>query len=86
MNSLMVLGNGFDLAHGIASSYSDFYQFWQQENPDSEVSSSLQASQQSQWQNFEADLASIDLQSHVGATEEIEDPDLFEEALEARQN
>lgn len=32
MNSLFVIGNGFDLAHGIKTSYEDFHQYLNDDN------------------------------------------------------
>jgi len=34
MRSLFIIGNGFDLAHGIKTSYEDFHQYLQAEYPD----------------------------------------------------
>lgn len=36
MKSLFIIGNGFDLAHGIKSSYEDFHQYLKAEYPDAD--------------------------------------------------
>jgi hypothetical protein len=57
---LIVVGNGFDLYHGIKSSYSDFREFV--EENDDELTEMLEKyfDEEELWKDFEASLAALD--------------------------
>ncbi|WP_375104117.1 AbiH family protein [Paenibacillus sp. RS8] len=38
MNSLFIIGNGFDLAHGMKTSYEDFHEYLKENYPATKVS------------------------------------------------
>lgn len=60
MNILYVIGNGFDLWHGLPTSYSDFYKFTEGSLDELEEYFNFQYSGESLWTNFEGELGNFD--------------------------
>lgn len=55
MNILYILGNGFDKAQGLATTYKEFYKEWLKREPESELEQKVLASIQGDYQTW-ADL------------------------------
>jgi hypothetical protein len=60
---LYVIGNGFDLHHGIESSYSNFGRYIKSSDPELHEIAEEYLFFDGDWANFEADLVNIDAQS-----------------------
>lgn len=72
MNRLYVIGNGFDLFHGLPTSYKDFHTYSIVHGADFEQHFRFATNENSLWQDFEADLASFDSDSFFDRYNEID--------------
>ena len=61
MSRLIIVGNGFDLAHDVPSAYSDFREYLIRNNYPL-YSLIVELSDQNVWNNFEESLANLDLE------------------------
>ena len=75
MNILYLIGNGFDLAQGLKTSYQNFYDFLKTQDPINSVASlmleHIKGEEVELWKNMELKLGEF--------TKEVSDKDLFEE-------
>jgi hypothetical protein len=76
MSALYVIGNGFDLYHGLTSGYADFHRYVNE--TDSELADilenffDLQHNDQYLWKDFENDLARFDNDGYFSSYNEID--------------
>lgn len=67
MSTLYIIGNGFDLHHGLPTNYSDFHQYVLQHYPDLQMEFDehfmMEDNEKGLWRAFEADLSTFDWES-----------------------
>lgn len=63
LKHLYIIGNGFDLHHGINSSYKNFHEWMNENNPDviEKVDEIYGICDDEWWSDFENQLASLDV-------------------------
>lgn len=75
MNILYLIGNGFDLAQGLKTSYQDFYQYLETQTPINSVAElmmkEIKGPETELWKDMELGLGKL--------TEKVQDKELFEE-------
>ena len=81
IKDLYIIGNGFDLHHGIDSSYSDFYEWMNKNYPDiiNKVDNVYGNCDSHWWSDFENQLASLDAIRYGDAVAFMNQPDLSDE-------
>ena len=76
MNVLFILGNGFDKAQGLNTSYQDFYKEYQKLEPVSDLEANLKKSIKSDYETW------ADLEEGLGIySSQFTDVDIFREVL-----
>lgn len=76
MNILYILGNGFDKAQGLATTYKEFYDDWLKKKPESELEQKVLSSIQGDYDTW------ADLEKRLGDyTTEWVDEDIFQDVL-----
>jgi hypothetical protein len=82
MNKLYIIGNGFDLYHGLPSRYADFHRFVADNDPDllerMDTYFDFQVDQNYLWRNFEQDLCKFD---HEGFMDTYDHIDVLSESF-----
>lgn len=78
---LYIIGNGFDLHHGINSSYRDFQEWMYENNPDviEEIEEVYEICNDEWWSDFENQLASLDIIEYSSRIASENQPDLLSE-------
>lgn len=82
MGTLYIIGNGFDLHHGMSTSYSDFHKFvsskYEELESDLENYFNFSVNSKFLWRDFETDLGSFDFKAFFDAHNETDtDSDWF---------
>jgi len=72
MSKLYIIGNGFDLFHGLPTSYSDFNAYALDNNFDFEQHFQFKTNHDSLWQDFEADLGTFDSDNFFDMYNEVD--------------
>lgn len=67
MSTLYIIGNGFDLWHGLPTSYEKFNEYAKETLCDSELYFNIEAAEKGPWYDFENSLATFDWQSFYDA-------------------
>jgi hypothetical protein len=76
MNKIILIGNGFDLHHGLKTHYSDFHKYISQYNPELECFFedyfNMETDENYLWKDFESDLGTFDSKSFFDDRNEID--------------